>query len=132
MSMPRAWREFEHRYTLVGTRCPSCNKVYFPPRDVCPTCHRESVGKMEKIKLKPEGTVYSFTVVHQDIPGFKEQKPYIIGIIEMVDGPKITAQIVDIDPAKVSIGMPVHAVFRKIREEGKAGIIEYGYKFAPL
>jgi hypothetical protein len=27
--------------------------------------------------------------------------------------------------------MKVHATFRKLREEGKAGVIHYGYKFAP-
>ena len=29
------------------------------------------------------------------------------------------------------IGLKVRATFRKLREEGKAGVIHYGYKFAP-
>ncbi len=132
MTIPRFWREFEHRYRLVGTKCPSCGRVYFPPRDVCPYCHRESVGKMQKYELKPTGKVYSFTVVYQDIPDFKELKPYVMAIVEMDDGPKITGQIVDVSPEEVNIGMPVRAVFRKIREDGPSGIIEYGYKFVPL
>ena len=86
MTIPRFWREFEHMYRLIGTKCPSCNRVYFPPRDVCPYCHRESVGKMQKYELKPTGKVYSYTVVYQDIPDFKELKPYIMAIIEMDDG----------------------------------------------
>lgn len=37
----------------------------------------------------------------------------------------------DVDPEEVHIGMPVRAVFRRIAEDGKAGIIQYGYKFVP-
>ncbi|MBD6956344.1 MAG: Zn-ribbon domain-containing OB-fold protein [Thermoplasmatales archaeon] len=132
MTIPRFWREFEHRYRLVGTKCPSCGRVYFPPRDVCPYCHRESVGKMQKYELKNTGRIYSFTVVYQDIPDFKELKPYIVAIVEMDDGPRITGQVVDALPEEITIGMPVKAVFRRIREESPSGIIEYGYKFVPI
>jgi hypothetical protein len=38
---------------------------------------------------------------------------------------------VDVDPHEVEIGLRVRATFRKLREEGKAGVIHYGYKFAP-
>jgi uncharacterized OB-fold protein len=40
--------------------------------------------------------------------------------------------VVDCAPADVRIGLRLHTVFRKISEEGKAGVIHYGYKFAPL
>ena len=132
MTIPRFWREIEHRYRLVGTKCPSCGRVYFPPRDVCPYCHRASVGKMEKYELKPTGKIYSFTVVHDTIKDFQDLRPYVLAIVEMDDGPKITGQVVDVDPDEVKIGMPVRAVFRRIKEEGSSGIIEYGYKFSPL
>ncbi|MGC8565329.1 MAG: Zn-ribbon domain-containing OB-fold protein [Thermoplasmata archaeon] len=132
MTIPRFWREFEQRYRLVGTKCPSCGRVYFPPRDVCPYCHRDSVGKMRKHELKPTGKIYSYTLVRQDIPDFKSIKPYIMVLVEMDDGPKITGQLTDIEYDEVKIGMPVKAVFRRIREESDSGIIEYGYKFVPL
>lgn len=132
MTIPRFWREFEHRYRLVGTKCPSCGRVYFPPRDVCPYCHRESVGKMKKYELKPTGKIYSYTIVRQDIPDFKRVKPYIMVMVEMDDGPRITGQLTEVDPGELKIGMPVKAVFRRIREESESGIIEYGYKFVPL
>jgi hypothetical protein len=49
----------------------------------------------------------------------------------MDEGVKLTAQIVDVDPKAVEIGMRVKDVFRKVREDGKAGVIHYAYKFAP-
>jgi hypothetical protein len=36
---------------------------------------------------------------------------------------------VDSDPKEIDFGKRVKTVFRKVREDGKAGIIQYGYKF---
>jgi uncharacterized OB-fold protein len=41
---------------------------------------------------------------------------------------KVTAQIADAEVDELEIGQKVKLVFRKIQEEGKAGIICYGYK----
>ena len=64
--------------------------------------------------------------------GFETQIPYIVGLIEMDEGVKLTAQIVDVEPKDVHIGMRVKDVFRKVREDGPAGVIHYSYKFAPV
>lgn len=127
--VPRFWRESRHRYRLVGTRCTNCNTLYFPPREVCPECRRESVGKMKEEELSGEGEVYSFTVVHDGLEQFKMQIPYVIALIRMKEGPLITGQIVDCSPEDVKIGSKVSATLRKVRMEGKEGIIQYGYKF---
>ena len=58
------------------------------------------------------------------------QKPYIIALIELDEGAKILGQIIDAEPEEVKIGDRVRSTLRKLGEEGKAGIIYYGYKFA--
>ena len=125
----RFWRESVHRYRLVAHKCGNCMKVYFPPRDVCPICHRESIGKMKEEQLSGKGEIESFTVVHEVPSPFTRQRPYILAIIKLDEGPSITAQVVDCDPGEVEIGKRVSTVFRKIAQQGEAGIIEYGYKF---
>jgi len=57
MVVPRHWREREHRYRLVATKCKICGRIYFPPRSVCPNCGRKSIGNMEKLQLSGNGTV---------------------------------------------------------------------------
>jgi len=131
MVVPRFWREIPYRYRMIGTRCPKCGKVYFPPRIVCPDCHRESYGKMEEVQLSGKGKIYSYTIVHQNVKGFKLHRPYIMAIVELEEGPRVTAQIVDCKPEDVYIDMPVRAVFRRITEDGPEGIVQYGYKFVP-
>ena len=32
----RTWRHIQQRYNLVGTKCNTCGKVYFPSRVICP------------------------------------------------------------------------------------------------
>lgn len=129
MVPPRFWRESSQRYNLIGTKCLNCNKVYFPPRDICPDCRRNSIEKRKEIQLSGLGNILTYTIVHSPLPAFDLQVPYIMAIIELEEGPRVTAQIVNCEIDDVKIGANVKSVFRKIREDGKSGIIHYGYKF---
>jgi uncharacterized OB-fold protein len=131
MAIPRFWREIGSRYNLYGSKCGSCGTLDFPPRTVCPMCGRRSVGKMERVKLKGNGTVVSYAVIHDAPPAYEMMKPYVLAIVEMEEGCRVTSQIIDVDPATVKIGMQVEAAFRKLGSEGEAGVIHYGYKFRP-
>ncbi|MFD8012231.1 Zn-ribbon domain-containing OB-fold protein [Streptomyces sp. NPDC058955] len=45
----------------VGERCPSCSKVYVPPRGACPTC---GVATTDQVEVGPRGTVTTFCIVN--------------------------------------------------------------------
>ena len=134
MSIARFWRETPRRYNLGGSKCTMCGTAYFPPRSVCPACahHRESIEKMVPFQLSGDGEVFSYTVIHEAAEGFEMQVPYVLALVRTIEGPILTGQIVDLEPAEVRIGLKVRATFRKLREEGRAGVIHYGYKFAPV
>jgi uncharacterized OB-fold protein len=133
-TVARYWRETPRRYNLGGCRCPTCHTVFFPPRSVCPACvtHRRSFGKMEPFQLSGEGEVFSYSIVHDAAEGFEMQVPYILALVKTPEGPTLTGQVVDLAPEEIRIGLRVRATFRKLREEGRAGVIHYGYKFAPM
>lgn len=124
----RTWRSMQERYNLVGTKCKTCGTVYFPARSVCPECRRK--GELVECKLSGKGKVYTYSVVYAAPKDFEKQSPYVIGIVELDEGTKITAQI-DCEIDEIKIGMPVESVFRKIKEDGLDGVISYGYKFVP-
>jgi len=132
MATPRFWREIPSRYNLIGTRCGNCGTVDFPPRSICPKCHRKSVGKMQRQKLCGKGVVISYTVVHDAPSQFDLLKPYVLAVIEMEEKVRLTSQLIDVEPANVKVGLPVEATFRRLGQEGEAGIIQYGYKFRPV
>ncbi len=60
MEVPRIWRLKAQRYRLVGSVCPTCGQVFFPPRPVCPDCNaqRAQIGGCELSELP----VKKFTV----------------------------------------------------------------------
>ena len=131
MAIPRFWREVGSRYRLVGSKCGNCGRVQFPRRSFCPICHRFSIGKMEDMRFTGNGTVVSFSIVHQTIPSLEDLVPYVVAVVKLEEGIRVTSQIVGIDPGKVTMGMPVKVAFRKLGEDGPSGVIYYGYKFVP-
>src|SRR5207249_308807 len=78
-----------------------------------------------------EGSVVTYTVIHDAPAQFEMQKPYVMAIIEMDEGVRLTSQLIDVKPEDVRIGMKVQASFRKLGQDGDAGVIHYGYKFRP-
>jgi len=129
---PRYWRENPSRYNMFGFKCNVCGKCYFPPRALCPVCHRRSVGKIEPIKLKGEGAIFSFSEVYEGLEELSLMKPYVIAMVELDEGVKVTGQVIDCEPCDLKIGTRVRSSLRKLSEEGPSGVIHYGYKFVPV
>ena len=129
MSLPGNWRLQTQRYRLVGEICEQCGSKLFPPRDVCPEC--EAPAKTP-FTFSGRGEVYSYSTVYNPPRGFEEFAPYPVAMVQLEEGPLVTAQLTDVDMDQVSIGMPVEMVTRKVRTDGDQGTIVYGYKFRPL
>lgn len=125
----RHWRLRQQRYSLVGEVCGHCKTKIFPPRDICPDCGQEAV---EPFKFSGKGEVYSFTTVHNPPSGHEENAPYTVALVQLEEGPMVTAQLTDLGDPPVEIGMPVEMVTRKLRQDGDRGILVYGYKFRPV
>ena len=122
-------REMPQRYRLEAARCSGCQKIAFPPRQICPGCHKSS---FETITLSGEGKLVTWTVIHVAPGDFAVQAPYVVAIVELDEGVRVTAQIVDCNADALEFGTPVRRVLRSLRTEGDDGIIQYGYKFVPL
>lgn len=128
METSRHWRLKNQRYSLVGEECDHCGVRLFPPRDVCLEC--EAPAK-ELFTFTGVGEVYSYTTIYDAPAGFEQYAPYTVALVKLDEGPLLTAQLTDIDPENVEIGMPVEMVTRKLRTDGEEGMIVYGYKFRP-
>ncbi|MGQ9513815.1 MAG: Zn-ribbon domain-containing OB-fold protein [Thermoproteota archaeon] len=127
--IPQHWRTIRERYRLLGARCEICKTNYFPQRKVCPRCRRR--GKTTQVEFSGKGKVFSYTIINAGSKAFEQYMPYILGLIELDEGPRVLSQIVDCKPEDVHIGMEVEACFRKIFEQEDEGIISYGFKFRP-
>jgi uncharacterized OB-fold protein len=129
MEITSHWRIKKQRYALVGEVCPHCSAKIFPPRDICPECGDEA---KEHYQFSGRGEVYSYTTLYNAPAGYEEQAPYTVAMVQLEEGPLVTAQLTDIDVKEPEVGMPVEMVTRKLGSEGDRGILIYGYKFRPI
>jgi uncharacterized protein len=128
MPSARSWREYPRRYRYEASVCTKCGKWHFPARLVCDACGcREFTTKA----MRRTGKILTYTVIRVPPKPFADQAPYAVAVVEMDDGPRLTTQVVDCKEGDLAIGKAVKLEFRKINEEGKAGIINYGYKAVP-
>ncbi|TFH00786.1 MAG: Zn-ribbon domain-containing OB-fold protein [Calditrichales bacterium] len=125
MIVPRYTREIPHRMRLEAGKCKECGYIAFPRRLVCPQCGKRA---FDKINLKPQGKILTFTIIHIAADDFSTQVPFAVAVIETVEGARLTAQVVDCRPQEVEIGKKVRLMTRLIQKEGHAGILQYGYK----
>ena len=77
---------------------------------------------MQWVKSSGRGTIYTFSVTNQNPQrGFRDSLPYVVAYIDLEEGVKMFANIVDCKPEEVKIGMPVEAVFADVTPGGNLG-----------
>ena len=117
---------------LVGSRCKSCGKHYFPARPMCPDCHGK---EMEPMELSGKGKLAAYSVIYINTTamiqaGFDRKNPYCAAVVHLDEGPSICAQVIGADvahPETLKIGSPVTATFID-RGEGEARKTFLGFK----
>lgn len=105
---------------LMMQKCANCGTVNFHPKPWCIECGSRDLPWTE---VKPEGTVYSFTIsrsVAMNFPGWQDELPVVFCLIDLDDGARMYAQVTDCDPDDMQIGLRVRAYFKDISDE--AGI----------
>jgi len=102
---------------LVLKRCLDCGKHHFPPRHLCPNCWSE---KLDWTKSCGEGAVYSFTVMHRaPMPAFAARVPYVVSLVDLVEGPRMMANVIGDDALDVAVGDRVRVCFEARGENAK-------------
>lgn len=133
ISIPMYQRSIRQRYRMVGYKCQKCGRVNFPPKAACSYCG--TLGELEEYELSGRGNVYAYTIIAGAgaPPEFTEEAAckgtYPVVLVELEEGPRIMAQMIEEPEGGPVIGMPVETVIRRIYVE--EDVIRYGYKFRP-
>lgn len=99
---------------LMIMRCNACARAYHYPRPFCPNCWSDDVGWLE---ASGRATLYTFSTVYiNDLPPFKEQLPYIVAMVDLEEGVRMTTQLVDCGEGAARIGMPLQVTFRPLSD----------------
>lgn len=101
---------------LTAAHCELCGHWFWYPRARCPAC---TGAEVVMATIGGEGRVYSFTVNRRPAGPYRGVDHLVLAYVDLVEGPRVLTQIVDVEPADVHIGMPVTAV-RVTGPEGAA------------
>jgi uncharacterized OB-fold protein len=102
------------RRKLEILRCQTCKTWIHYPKPSCWNC---SSGDLKPEEVSGRGTIYSYTVTHQDVPGYTA--PFAVVIVELEEqaGLRMVSNVVDVPPEDVRIGMPVEVTFQPVAED---------------
>jgi uncharacterized OB-fold protein len=105
----------EGRFMIQRNR--KTGRAFFYPRLAEP-----GTGETDLEWFAPSGrgTIYSTTVVRTKPP----VDPYNVALVDLAEGPRVTARVIGIPPSDVKIGMKVQARIEQV--DGKALLV-----FAP-
>jgi uncharacterized protein len=104
------WWEAIDRGELLIQKCSDCGTLRHPPRPMCHVCR--SV-RWESQPSAGQGSVHSFVVMrHPPIPGY--DFPIAVGLIDLEEGTRIVADIVDCPFEEIHIGMKVECSIEEL------------------
>jgi len=110
---------------LLGNKCKSCGKIYFPKAQFCFNCFDK---EMEEVGLSRRGKLYSYTIGRMASTHF--QPPYAVGLIDLPEGVRVFAPLIMTEDKTYTIGMEMELVIEELWRENHNQII--GYKFKPV
>ncbi len=94
---------------------PSLGKHIFYPRNRSPLTLEDD---LEWRQASGKGTVYTYTVSGRPTaPPWEGSVPQLIAVVELEEGPRLTTELVNVDPDAIRIGMSVRAVFQDMPGE---------------
>ena len=104
----RFFRELKDRGHLVASTCPKCKKRFLPPNQYCEDCFVEMT---EYAPVQGNGTVHSFTVLHESLEETPLPEPVIAAFVQFegVAG-GLLAPLKGVTPDRVKIGLKVKPV----------------------
>lgn len=107
-----SFQQFLNEGKLMASRCADCGGLYLPPRAICPACHGD---RLEWVETSGQGRLAAFTTIHiaptaMIAAGYDRDNPYCAGVVELVEGVRISAFILGVDakdPTSIQIGTPL-------------------------
>ncbi len=123
------FRIADGRPVLLVSRCSSCKERFFPPQERCAAC---SSDDMHTEEASQDGELYTWTVVRELGAHREGFIPYVIGQIDLADGPRVMG-VVSCDPDAPTIGMPVRlCLVPQGYDDNGNELIGYGFEPADL
>jgi len=88
---------------------PSSDRWVFYPRILTP---RSLVDDLEWREVSGAGSLYTFTIARKPTaPPWADSVPQLLAVVELDEGPRLTTELVNVDPKDIKVGMRLRPVF---------------------
>src|SRR2546422_8764765 len=104
------WRIRDRYYRLMGNRCDDCGAELFPPVYRCRDCGSLHLADKD---MPRTGKILTHTQLHEPLPGFESEVPLNLAVLELHNGARVLAQIVDTPHEKIETGAKAKAGIRR-------------------
>lgn len=89
--------------------CDACGANFRFTHPWCPSCWTQDPGFIVAVGT---GVVATYTVLHvAPFAAFEDRLPYVLALIDLDEGVRMMANIVDCDPQEVHIGLRVSVTY---------------------
>lgn len=104
------------RHELMLQRCAACGHLTHPPDVVCVAC-LSSAAAFTFEPVSGRGCIRSWTIMRDTfLPAFRVDIPWVIVDVELREGPRMVARLVDGASAPLRIGLAVRVVFDDVAD----------------
>ncbi len=93
--------------------CNVCEALRFPPGPACPDCGAFDRGYVVGLGT---GTVFSY-VVHRHPPVPGKDLPIVIALVDLDEGVRMVAEVVDVPDDEIEIGMRLRVDFNQVDDD---------------
>lgn len=104
MSFSKPFWDGTREKKLVIQYCKDSKKYQFFPR---PTSIYTGKRNLEWREVTGNGVIYSFTITRRTRPPFRGHEPFAIAMVELDEGVRIMADLINVTEDQIKIGMKV-------------------------
>jgi len=103
------------RHELALPFCEACGKAHLPASPVCPFCFSDRLAWRA---ASGYGTISSWVTIHKAwFPSLADKLPYSVVLVELAEGPRLIASLVDQGAITPAVGDAVWVVFDDVDAE---------------
>lgn len=100
------------RHKLLLKKCKACGHIDHPPYLYCTACSSE---ECEWVEASGKSTLYAYAVNTYGVPfPFMEDLPYVLGLIDLPEGPRMISNVVGCAAEDLKNGMELKVVFDRV------------------
>lgn len=102
------------RHEFLLQKCGDCNQWVFYPRNICPHCWG---NHLEWQSASGKATLKTWSIVHRPgHPGWQAVSPYVLGVVQLEEGPSMLTHLLVENDQELKIGLPLQVSYTKCND----------------